>query len=305
LPRLRTGRKTTGVVGAALALSLLVTACGGADGADGDGAKAGGDKKVTIGWIPWDEDIAVTHLWKKLLEDKGYEVELTQLDAGPVYAGMASGDIDVFFDGWLPVTHEDYWEKYSNDLEDLGVWYDNAKLTIAVPEYSDLESLEDLPGKAADYKGKIIGIEPGAGLTRVTQESVLPEYGLDDYELVTGSTPAMLAELKRATDANEPIIVTLWRPHWAYANFPIRDLEDPKGTLGETEEIHTFARAGFSEDFPEVAEWFGKWTLNDEELGTLEDFVLNQAGSGNEQEGVEKWLAENPEVGERLTASTT
>jgi glycine betaine/proline transport system substrate-binding protein len=266
---------------------------------DGEGAK----KKIRIGWIPWDEDIVLSHLWKQVLEDKGYEVELVQLDAGPLFAGLAKGDIDVFLDGWLPITHQTYWEQYGDKLEDLGVWYDNAKLALTVPDYvQGIESIEDLKGKGSQFGGKIIGIEAGAGITRVTEQEALPGYGLEgEYQLTKSSTPAMLAELEKAVKAEKPVVVTLWRPHWAYASFPLRDLEDPKGAMGEVEEIHTIARAGFSEDFPEVAEWLSSFTMDDQALGELEDVALNQY-KGKEAEGVSVWMEQNADLVASLTS---
>ncbi|MBG9885278.1 glycine/betaine ABC transporter substrate-binding protein, partial [Bacillus toyonensis] len=92
----------------------------------------------------------------------------------------------------------------------LGAYYANAKLTIAVPEYTDISSIADLAGNADRFGGKIYGIEPGAGLTKQTKESMMPEYGLDgEYELATSSTAAMLTELKKATEKKEDIVVTL------------------------------------------------------------------------------------------------
>lgn len=46
-------------------------------------------------------------------------------------------------------------EKYGDDIEDLGKYYENAKLTLAVPEYSELNSIEDLVGKGGEFDGKI------------------------------------------------------------------------------------------------------------------------------------------------------
>src|SRR3546814_7006804 len=219
---------------------------------EGTANESGGS--VTIGYIPWDEDIAVTYLWQHVLEENGFDVTLEQLDVAPTFVGVAEGDLDLFFDTWLPITHEDYWTQYGDQVEDLGVWYDNAKLTIAVPEYVDATTIADLAGMEDTFGSEIVGIEAGAGLTRVTRDEAMPAYGLDGYELTTSSTTAMLAALKEATEAEEPIVVTLWRPHWAYAAFPIRDLEDPEGAMGAAEEIHTIARKGFSEEFPDLAE---------------------------------------------------
>ena len=66
----------------------------------------------------------------------------------------------------------------------------------------------------------------------------------------------MTAALKRAYDAEEPIIITGWTPHWKFAKFDLKYLEDPKGSYGGEEEIHTIARLGLAEDFPELTKSF-------------------------------------------------
>lgn len=276
-------------------MSLTIVGCS-SDTGSGTGTDTGSSGEemgtVRIGWIPWDEDVAATFLWKRILEDEGYMVELTQLDVAPVYDGVASGDLDLFLDAWLPVTHSDYWAEYGDQLEDLAIWYDSAALTIAVPSYVDADSLEDLPGMETTFDGQIIGIEPGSGLMRVTREEVVPGYGLDGYEVIEGSTPAMLAELDRATSNEEPIIVTLWRPHWAYSVYDIKDLEDPEGLLGEAEEIHVLGREGFSADFPELTDWIANFSMTDAQLASLENLVINEYGAGDEEAAVDEWLSD-------------
>lgn len=282
--------KRIGAAALALGLGLSLAACSSGD-ESGDG-----DKTITLGIIPsWTDGLSTAYLWKNILEEDGYTVEITEInDAAPLYTGLAEGDIDIFPSAWPEVTHAAYMETYGDDLEDLGTYYDGAKLTMAVPEYSELRSIEDLVGKSADYDGKIVGIEAGAGLTKATQEQVIPEYGLDadGWTLQTSSTPAMLNALDEAVQAEEDIVVTLWRPFWANNTFPVRDLEDPKGALGESEGLHELATAGFSEEFPEVAEMIGKAKLDDEQYGSLEDQVVNEH-EGDPAAGVEAWLADN------------
>lgn len=159
---------------------------------------------ITLGIIPsWTDGLSMAYLWKNVLEDEGYTVEIEEVtEAAPLYTGVAQGDVDVYPSAWPEVTHASYMEKYGDDLEVLGTYYDDAKLTFAVPEYTDIDSIEDLTGEADRFDGRIVGIEPGAGLTEVTTNSVMPEYGLDgDYELVTSSTTAMLAELETAVNS--------------------------------------------------------------------------------------------------------
>ncbi|WP_444961682.1 glycine betaine ABC transporter substrate-binding protein [Nocardiopsis sp. M1B1] len=296
-------KRMTALSAAGMSAALLLSACGGGGGESLTGPEEGGGedaKEINIALIAWEEAIATTNMWKVILEEKGYDVTVTDVDVAPMYQGAANGDVDLFLDTWLPVTHADYWEEYGDQLEDLGAWYDNAKLTITVPSYmEDVNSIPDLADHAEDLGGRIVGIDPGAGLTRVTQEEAMPGYGLDeDFELVTSSTAAMLAELDSAITEEEPIVVTLWRPHPAYAQYDLKDLEDPEGLMGDAETVHSVGRAGFTEDYPELAGWLENFELSDDELATLEVLTL-QEHEDDPEAGARAWLADNPEFIER------
>ncbi len=303
----KASKRPVQLIAGAAATALVLTACGGAGGEDsgsgegGSGALQGED--ITIGvFSGWEEGIAASYLWGHILEQEGAEVSYETADAGPIYAGVAQGQFDVGFDAWLPATHEDYWKEHGDDLEDLGVWYDEAPLTIAVNEDAPIQSLDELADNADAFDGKIVGIEPGAGLTKTTKEEVIPQYGLEDMELVESSTPAMLAELEGAVDRGENVVVTLWKPHWAYDAFPIRDLKDPKNALGDPEEIHSFGRKGFSEDFGKAAEWIGNFKMTDAQLSSLEKIMFYENDGENQAASVEQWLKDNPDFIDKLKA---
>ncbi len=263
--------------------------------AEASASDIGGGKEITIGYIPWDEGIASTFLWKELLERRGFEVDTTQYAAGPLYTGVATGQIDFQTDAWLPTTHAEYWKKYGKQLDDLGSWYSPTSLELTVPSYmKDVNSLEDLKSKSSAFKGKIIGIEPSAGMMGLLKDKVLKEYGLEGtYEVVDGSTPAMLAELKRAYAKKEPVVVTLWSPHWAYSDYDLKKLKDPKGAWGEGDGVHTLARKGFAEDHPQVGRWLKDFSMTEEQLTGLES-QITKAGKGKEQDAVRSWLKRNP-----------
>ncbi|MFE8940341.1 ABC transporter permease/substrate binding protein [Streptomyces sp. NPDC007872] len=268
----------------------------------GSGNAGGNGKKVSIGYIPWDEGIASTYLWKELLERRGYEVDTKQLEAGALYTGLAGGQLDFQTDSWLPVTHAQYWEKYKNKLEDLGSWYGPTSLELSVPSYvKGVDSLADLKGKAGQFKGRIVGIEPSAGMMGILKDKVLEEYGLEgEYKVVDGSTPGMLAELKRAYERREPVVVTLWSPHWAYSAHDLKKLKDPKGAWGKGDGVHTLARKGFTEENPEVSAWLKDFELSEKQLTDLEA-VVQETGKGKEQQAVRTWLDRNPGLAEKLT----
>ncbi|GGK77191.1 glycine betaine ABC transporter substrate-binding protein [Ornithinimicrobium pekingense] len=307
----RPGRSRTTALAASLATAgLVLAACGDGGGEEtpseeGEGSEAGASGTITMGFLPsWTDGLSMAYLLENQLEQIGYEVEMETLtEAAPLYTGLANGDVDVYPSAWPEVTHADYMEEYGDRIEDLGAYYDNAVLTIAVPEYVDIDSMAELADNADRFGDRIVGIEPGAGLTGVTQDSMMPAYGLEDWELVTSSTAAMLSELQSAVEDEEDIVVTLWRPFWAYSEFPMKDLEDPEGAMGDPEALHFLGTEGFAEEFPEAAEWIGQVKLTDEQYGSLEDMVVNEYGEGNEAEAVEAWLEANPDVLPELPAA--
>ena len=265
------------------------------------GDNIGQGRTVDIGYINWDEGVAATYLWKELLEQRGYEPRLRNLDVGALYTGMSAGDVDFELDSWLPVTHADYWKRYRSDLTDLGSWYSPTSLEISVPSYvKDVRSLADLKGRSDEFGGRIIGIEPGAGVMKLLNSSVLSGYGLDkEYQLTTGSTAGMLAQLKRSVRAKEPVAVVLWSPHWAYSKYSLTKLADPKGLFGQGDGIHTLAHRSFPKEFPHVAQWLKGFKLTESQLGSLEQDI-HEAGQGHEQQGVRHWLQSRPDLIDQL-----
>lgn len=276
-------------VAGVVVLALLTTTLG-VTGSNGGGK----GKPITIGYIPWDEDIAATQLWKAMLEKKGYQVTLRQVDAGPLYTGLGQGDIDLFLDAWLPATHADYYNKIKKNVQDIGTWYDDTTMQLAVLKDDPANSVADLKGQAARYKNRVVGIEPGAGEMKIVKNKVIPGYGLGDYKLVASSTSAMLAELNRSAQTKQPIVVTLWKPHWAYTKYPIKVLTDPRKAFGDAEKLHMLGRKNFAKDYPELTGWLKKFKMTDKQLFPLEDLVMNKY-KGQEAKGVAEWLKANPD----------
>ena len=140
------------------AATLVLAGCAGGD-AGSAAAEGGADRPIQLAvFNGWDEGIAASVLWTAILEEQGYDVELTYADVAPVYAGLAGGDFDLVLDTWLPITHADYMDQYGDDIVDLGAWNDEAKLTIAVNEDAPIDSLDELAANADAFGNQIVGI---------------------------------------------------------------------------------------------------------------------------------------------------
>ncbi|GAB6988162.1 glycine betaine ABC transporter substrate-binding protein [Paenibacillus pini] len=102
-------------------------------------------KAIKLGYVAWDSEIASTNLLKYILENKlGYKVTALQVEAGPMWTGVAKGDIDATAAAWLPLTHADYYEKFKGKFDDLGANMTGVKTGLVVPSYVDINSIEDL-----------------------------------------------------------------------------------------------------------------------------------------------------------------
>ncbi|WP_171046434.1 glycine betaine ABC transporter substrate-binding protein [Lentibacillus cibarius] len=251
-------------------LSMLLAACGGdgekeedtgsSNGGDSENAEAKsegpelGQKDLTEPYVAWARETISTEMLKQLLEKAGYNVEKKQVEAGAMFSSVADGSADFQTSTWLPATHKPYWDKYSDDLVKVKQVLDKAPLALTVPSYmDDVDSMEDLKGneelgESVDWE--ITGIDPGAGIMQNTEEAI-KEYGLDNWSLLRSSEAAMLTELQSAIENEEPIIVPLWKPHWAFGVMDLKMLDDSKGIYGgEGDQIYTIARKGLKEDAP-------------------------------------------------------
>ncbi len=249
---------------------------------------------VTIGWTAWSDAEFITKLTARVLEERlDQDVELIQTDIAPQYQGLSSGDIDVMLMAWLPGTHEDYMDAVGSDIVSLGILYGYARLGWAVPTYipeDQLSSIEDLNN--ADVRdqldGTITGIDPGAGLTRLSEQAI-EDYGLDGYDLQISSGAGMTAALARAVRRDEWIVVTGWSPHWKFGAHDLRYLEDPRGTLGSFERVHAMARQGFYQDNPEAALLISRIHLD---LDALQDAMF-YAQENSYEEAVDRFMEQH------------
>ncbi len=274
--------------------NLLIVALVIVIGGCGSQQKGKEDKKeITIAYVDgWAEGVAMTFVTQEIFKEQGYTVKLKKAVVDLVFASLANGDVDVFMDAWLPVTHKEKVAKFSGKIESLGTNHDQARIGLVVPAYVNINSIEELNAAADQFDNRIIGIEKGAGLTAKTDLAV-EEYGLT-LDHMNSSSIAMLTELSKAIKEQRWIVVAGWAPHWKFGRFDLKFLEDPKGVYGAAEHIETFARKGFKEDDAKAASYFANFHLSEADMGGL--LAAMQEGESDKEATAKAWVAAHTEL---------
>ncbi len=257
---------------------------------------AGAQGRLTLAYVEWDCAVASTNVARAVLQEKlGYNVETLSVSAAAMWQGIATGDVDAMVTAWLPVTHADYWDATEGRVEDLGVLAEGARIGLVVPEYVTIDSIEELNDHANQFRGRITGIDPGAGIMARTEEA-MEEYNLTNMELLEGSDATMAAALRDAVRAEDWIVVTGWSPHWKFGRWDLKYLEDSKKVYGEEEYIGKIGRQGLEEDAPDAYNFLKNFEWSQEDMATVMDW--NQEHPDLYANAV-RFIEENPDLVEK------
>ncbi|MFI8337090.1 glycine betaine ABC transporter substrate-binding protein [Pseudomonas taetrolens] len=256
-------------------------------------ASAQDNPTLSIGYVDgWSDSVATTHVAAEVIKQKlGYDVKLMPVATGIMWQGVATGKLDAMLSAWLPVTHGEYWTKNKDKVVDYGPNFKDARIGLIVPEYVKATSIADL--KTDDgFKKKIVGIDAGSGVMLKTDEAI-KDYDLTGYKLQASSGAAMTSELGRAYAKKDPIAVTGWVPHWMFAKWKLRFLDDPKGVYGAAETVNSIGSKGLEAKAPEVANFLQKFSWNSkDEIGEV--MLAIQEGAKPEA-AAKEWVAKHPQ----------
>ncbi len=270
---------------------FFLPACG-----DEEEAEEEADVKETVKvvYVSWESEIASAHVVKEAIEDRlDYNCELLAVTAISMWESVAAGDQDAMVAAWLPSLHAHYYEAVEDDIVCLGPNLEGVEMGLVVPEYVEIDSMDELNDHIDKFDGSIIGIDPEAGLMEGT-ENAMEEYGLNDYELVSGSDATMTSALKIAYEEERWIVVTGWSPHWKFARWDLKYLEDSENVYGEEEYIGTVVREGLQDDMPEVYSFFKNFYWHSADM---EEVMLWFSEKGmSAEEAARRWIAENEEI---------
>jgi glycine betaine/proline transport system substrate-binding protein len=216
------------------------------------------------------------------------------MKADEMWRSVAEGKADVTLAAWLPVLHDHYWKEFKGKVENLGPNVQGTKSGLVVPDvtlgrqtaasglrnepYITVDSIPELKEYAGKFHYVIEGIDPEAGVMKKAKEAI-EAYDLDEFDLVKGNEQTMTRALAEAIKQQQWIVITGWVPHWMFARWELKFLEDPKKVFGDQPgHIDTVVRRGLKEDLPEVYDFLDRFQWSAEQLGQLMIWINDNGG---------------------------
>ncbi len=251
-------------------------------------------QNVELVYVEWATEVASTNVVKAVLQEKmDIQTTITPVSAAAMWQAVATADADGMVAAWLPTTHSQYLEETQDRLEVLGPNLQGTRIGLVVPAYVEIDSISQLAEAADRFDGKIIGIDPGAGIMSKT-ESAMEIYGLEEsMKLVEGSGATMTAALANAIENEEWVVVTGWTPHWKFARWDLKYLEDPKNVYGGEEYIATVVRSNLKDEMPKVHQILDNFQWSADDMQQV--MVWNREEGADPYEVAKRWVSENPE----------
>ena len=292
------------VAGALLAATTVTTAW--ADSSD----------PIRIPINEWTGQHISAHITGTLLQKTGYTIEYVTAGAVPQFAAIAQGDLHLQPETWTNNVGDIYPKAVeSGDIVVLGPlglspqegWiyppYMNGKCP-GLPSYEALYDCAQAFAAADTFpKGRLITYPADWG-TR--SKDVVAQIGIPFEPVAGGSEGAMIAELKSAVAAEQPIIMMFWQPHWLFAelDFDWVAWDPAEGECVEESGQSRGSACGFQQasidkiankDF--ASKWPGAYKLLDVlsiDNTTMNALMLEIDSKGRDlEEVIAEWIAAN------------
>ncbi len=274
--------------------------------------------KVTI--QDWTGQHFSTHVAAGLLKEMGYTVEIVVSDAITQHPAIASGNIHLSTEVWTNNVGDLY-----DGLVDKGDIVVVGELGLSpkegwiyppymeercpgLPDYKALYECAQAFGSAETFpKGRLVTY-PASWGTR--SRDMIASIEMPFEPIPGGSEGAMVAELKSALSAEEPVIMMFWQPHWIFAAYDfnwvewnptdgkcVEESQEKDTACGfEQAKVQKVVSKGFQDKWPGAYKMFKAMQLTnaDENAAILE---VDEKGRKVEEVAAE-WIAENKNVWE-------
>lgn len=279
------------------------------------GSAAESTDPIRIAINEWTGQHISAHIAAELLREMDYEVELVTAGGLPQFIALARGELHFNPEVWDNSVTDIYTKGLESgdlvDLGDLGLepedgWIYPPYMEEKCPGLPRYEALYDCAQAFATAEtfpnGRLIAYPADWG-TR--SQDLIAAIDLPFVPVPGGSEGAMIAELKSALAAKEPVIMMMWQPHSLFAEVDVNWVEwnPTEGECLESEQdrdnacgfaqasVDKIASKSLPEKWPRAAAFLREYTLTNQEQSEMM-FAVDQSGRSLE-EVVQEWIAEN------------
>lgn len=185
----------------------------------------------------WTGQLVSTYIYGSVLEKMGYTVEYVTAGAVPQYEAMATGNITANPENWDNNVGDVYPKAIASGdlilvgplgLKSIESWVYPAYVEEQCPGLPDWKALMNCPevfgtpetlpsGRVIDYPA-----DWGARAAPLIEALAMPYVAIPG-----GSEGAMVAEIKSAVAAKEPVLVMFWAPHWLFSEVEMKWVDLP------------------------------------------------------------------------------
>lgn len=259
----------------------------------------------TFSDVGWTDISATTAVADLVLSSIGYEPEVLILSVPVTFDSLQRGKVDVFLGNWMPLqetiqpplVEEGKVDLVATNLEGAVV----GLATTAEGIEAGIESYADIAEHKDALDGKIYSIEAGSGVNTILLESIEEgKFGWDGIELVESSEQAMLAQVRRAANAGEPIVFFGWRPHPMNVTLDMTYLTGSEDIFGPNEgaaTVYTLTRPGLADECPNLGKFLENLVFDVSDEDIMMKMILDDGMTP--PEAAEAWLKENPDFIDR------
>ena len=297
-----------------LRLKAAVSAAILALGTSGFAAAADGPIKIAVN--EWTGQHLSANIAGSVLQEMGFDVEYVTAGAVPQFAAIAEGSLHLNPEIWTNNVGEIYPKAVeSGDIVvagELGLspsegWFYPPYMEEKCPGLPSYEALYDCAQAfaAADTfpNGRLITYPADWG-TR--SKDLVSALGMPFQPVAGGSEGAMIAEMKSAVAAEQPMLMMFWEPHWVHAEIDLNLVKWDKATAdcesGPAQKrgdacgfaqakINKIVNKDFKTDFPKAFDFVSNYSLSNDVQNALIQKV-DQDGMSVE-DAVAEWMAAN------------
>lgn len=220
----------------AVACLFTLTACGSGSSASGSSTKGIQLKVGEFSWTAASIETQIIAAIAKAHPDLGVSsVKAVKVDPAPGWVGLKRGDLDVLPEVNLP-NQQTFADQAKSTTTLLSETYGGATQGWFVPKYlvatggaaEGLTSISQLSQKkwADKVGGTLYDADPG-WVTTTENAARIKAFDLK-LKHQTSSEAALIAQLKRAYERKQPILLYFYHPHWLFTKYDLVQLKEPK-----------------------------------------------------------------------------